>query len=142
MKRAWPIIATIAALTAACLASAPAKAQSASPTQPPIHQVTLVLAPYLTWGDISPTSTPTLWRLAQTGALASVNARSRVRQPGQGATPLEGALAGVIAYRFIGFWLPTIPAAWALITLPALGRTLEADRDAFAAGRAGAVEAG
>jgi len=53
--------------------------------------------------------------------------------------PLEGALAGVIAYRFIGFWLPTIPAVWALITLPALGRTLEADRDAFAAG---AVEAG
>jgi uncharacterized membrane protein YbhN (UPF0104 family) len=47
--------------------------------------------------------------------------------------PLEGALAGVIAYRFIGFWLPTIPAAWALITLPGLGRTLEADRDAYAA---------
>lgn len=41
--------------------------------------------------------------------------------------PLEDALAGVIAYRFIGFWLPTIPAAWALIALPRLGRALQAD---------------
>lgn len=38
--------------------------------------------------------------------------------------PLDEALAGVIAYRFIGFWLPTIPAAWALIALPRLGRVL------------------
>jgi len=42
--------------------------------------------------------------------------------------PLEEALAGVIAYRFIGFWLPTIPAAWALATLPRWGRTLSATR--------------
>lgn len=40
--------------------------------------------------------------------------------------PLEDALAGVIAYRFVAFWLPTIPAAWALATLPRLGRSLEA----------------
>ena len=39
---------------------------------------------------------------------------------------LDEALAGVIAYRFIGFWLPTIPAAWALIALPRLGRKLAA----------------
>jgi glycosyltransferase 2 family protein len=39
--------------------------------------------------------------------------------------PLDSALAGVIAYRFFGFWLPTIPAAWAFFTLPSLGRTLE-----------------
>jgi uncharacterized membrane protein YbhN (UPF0104 family) len=38
--------------------------------------------------------------------------------------PLEDALAGVIAYRFIGFWLPTIPAAVALVRLPQLGRAL------------------
>jgi uncharacterized protein (TIRG00374 family) len=38
--------------------------------------------------------------------------------------PLEGALAGVIAYRFIGFWLPTIPAVVALVRLPQLGRAL------------------
>jgi uncharacterized membrane protein YbhN (UPF0104 family) len=38
--------------------------------------------------------------------------------------PLEDALAGVIAYRFIGFWLPTIPAIVALVRLPQLGRAL------------------
>jgi uncharacterized membrane protein YbhN (UPF0104 family) len=38
--------------------------------------------------------------------------------------PLEDALAGVIAYRFIGFWLPTIPAVVALVRLPQLGRAL------------------
>ena len=42
--------------------------------------------------------------------------------------PLEDALAGVVAYRFVGFWLPTIPGVWALIRLPRLGRTLEAAR--------------
>lgn len=38
--------------------------------------------------------------------------------------PLQDALAGVIAYRFIGFWLPTIPAVVALVRLPRLGRLL------------------
>jgi uncharacterized protein (TIRG00374 family) len=42
--------------------------------------------------------------------------------------PLEDALAGVVAYRFVGFWLPTIPGVWALIRLPRLGRVLEAAR--------------
>lgn len=40
--------------------------------------------------------------------------------------PLEDALAGVVAYRFVGFWLPTIPGVWALIRLPKLGRVLDA----------------
>lgn len=43
--------------------------------------------------------------------------------------PLQDALAGVVAYRFVGFWLPTIPGVWALIRLPRLGRTLEATQD-------------
>jgi putative heme transporter len=38
--------------------------------------------------------------------------------------PLEDALAGVVAYRFVGFWLPTIPGIWALVRLPRLGRRL------------------
>ena len=38
--------------------------------------------------------------------------------------PLQDALAGVIAYRFLGFWLPTIPAVVALVRLPQLGRVL------------------
>lgn len=42
--------------------------------------------------------------------------------------PLQDALAGVVAYRFVGFWLPTIPGVWALIRLPRLGRTLEVAR--------------
>ena len=42
--------------------------------------------------------------------------------------PLQDALAGVIAYRFIGFWLPTIPGVWALIRLPRLGRELTTSR--------------
>jgi uncharacterized protein (TIRG00374 family) len=43
--------------------------------------------------------------------------------------PLQDALAGVVAYRFAGFWLPTIPGVWALVRLPRLGRTLEATQD-------------
>ena len=35
------------------------------------------------------------------------------------------ALAGVIAYRAIGFWLPTIPGVVALVRLPQLGRVLD-----------------
>ena len=93
MKRVWPIVATIAALTAACLVTATTHAVAANSADPPVRQVTLILAPYLTWGDITPTSTPAIWRLAEKGALAGVNARSRVREPGQGATPIEGALA-------------------------------------------------
>lgn len=42
--------------------------------------------------------------------------------------PLQDALAGVVAYRFVGFWLPTIPGVWALIRLPRLGRALEVAR--------------
>ncbi len=42
--------------------------------------------------------------------------------------PLEDALAGVVAYRFVGFWLPTIPGVVALIRLPRLGRLLERAR--------------
>lgn len=91
MKRVWLMVATIAALTAACLATSPALAKG--PQTGSARHVTLILAPYLTWDDVSQTSMPSLWRLAENGALASVNARSRVRLPGQGATPLEGALA-------------------------------------------------
>ena len=39
--------------------------------------------------------------------------------------PLQDALAGVIAYRAIGFWLPTIPGVVALVRLPQLGRVLD-----------------
>ena len=90
MKRVWPIVATTAALAAVLFATSTAPAQ-ATPT--PTRHVTIVLAPFLNWDDISPTKTPAIWHLAEQGALAGVNARSRVRQSGVGATPLEGALA-------------------------------------------------
>jgi hypothetical protein len=54
--------------------------------------VVVILAPYLNWSDVTPTSTPVLWSLAERGAVGDVNARSRGRQPGDIASPLEGAL--------------------------------------------------
>ncbi len=51
--------------------------------------------------------------------------------------PLEEALAGVIGYRFVGFWLPTIPAAWAFITLPRLSRSLAGARPESRSGGGG-----
>ncbi len=49
--------------------------------------------------------------------------------------PLQDALAGVVAYRFVGFWLPTIPGSGRSFRLPRLGRTLEATRTGSATGR-------
>jgi uncharacterized membrane protein YbhN (UPF0104 family) len=60
-----------------------------------------------------------------TGGVGGVDAAMTFALAALGVT-LEDALAGVIAYRFVGFWLPTIPAVWALVTLPRLGRTLTA----------------
>ena len=60
---------------------------------PRAKHVTIILAPYLTWSDVTPTSTPNLWRMAEKGAVGAVNARSRVRQAGEPASPIEGALA-------------------------------------------------
>jgi uncharacterized membrane protein YbhN (UPF0104 family) len=60
-----------------------------------------------------------------TGGVGGVDAAMTFALAALGV-PLEDALAGVIAYRFVGFWLPTIPAVWALVTLPRLGRTLTA----------------
>jgi uncharacterized membrane protein YbhN (UPF0104 family) len=40
--------------------------------------------------------------------------------------PLADALLGVVAYRLLAFWIPTVPAVVALATLPKLGRDLRA----------------
>ena len=97
MKRAWPIGATVVVLIAAWLATSPAirSTVQAAPARASarVKTVTLVLAPYLTWGDISPTATPALMRLAEQGAVANINARSHARQQGQPAAPIECALA-------------------------------------------------
>ena len=127
MKRVWPIAATIAVLTAACLAPASATASDSEPVT--VRGVTIVLAPYLSWDDVSPASTPALWRLAEKGALASVNARSRVRDPEGGSTTLEGALA-----LSAGAWARPVwdaPAAFTATETYAGGPASEGYRRAF-----------
>ena len=98
MKRAWPIVVLAAMLVVAGLSDA--RAATAKSSTPSARRVTIVLAPYLTWDDVTATSTPNLWRLAEKGAVGAINSRSRVREPGQPASPIEGALglsAGAVA---------------------------------------------
>lgn len=83
------LLATAALLAAFAAAWLPAPSASA---QPPAERVVIVLAPYLTWDDVTPTSTPTIWSLAKRGAVGDINARSRTRDPVESASPLEGAL--------------------------------------------------
>jgi hypothetical protein len=90
MKRAWPIAVLIATLAVAGLCDASAAVASAS--TPQAQHVTIILAPYLTWDDVSAASTPNLWRMAEKGSIGAVNARSRTRESGQPASPIEGAL--------------------------------------------------
>jgi hypothetical protein len=79
--------ALFAACAAACLGLSAASAQPV-----PEDRVVLVLAPYLDWADLSPSSTPAIWALADSGAIGAVNARSRGHLPGEKASPVEGAL--------------------------------------------------
>ena len=92
MKRVWPIVAVIAVLAAVGLATSPSRASSAAaPSQ--VRHVVVVLAPYLVWSDVTAATTPALWRLAEKGAVGSVNARSRIQESGEPASPDEGALS-------------------------------------------------
>ncbi len=89
MRRLRTTIAIAAALTAACLLTPLAFAQD-SPD--PAKRVVIVLAPYLTWSDVTATTMPNMWALAEEGAIGDINARSRTREPGERPSPLEGAL--------------------------------------------------
>lgn len=86
MKRTLATATLIAAIAAAWL---PTLAVAA---QPQARTVVIVLAPYLSWSDVTETATPTMWSLAGSGAAGDINARSRSREPGDSASPLEGAL--------------------------------------------------
>ena len=86
MRRLLATVTLLAALVAAWALASPASAQ------PPSRRVILVLAPYLTWEDLTATSTPTIWSLAEKGAIGDINSRSRTRLPGEPPSPLEGAL--------------------------------------------------
>ncbi len=50
----------------------------------------VLLAPYLTWEDITPQGTPTLWRMVEDGAVANLNPRTATRLGGPSVT--RGAL--------------------------------------------------
>ena len=66
-------IAVVVAV-AAVVAPAPARAVPATRSGP--GPVVVVLAPFLTFSDLSPTRTPQLWRAMQLGAVGSMNART------------------------------------------------------------------
>ncbi len=86
MRRLLATATLIAAIAAAWLPVTHALAQPTS------KRVVIVLAPYLNWEDVTPTSTPTIWALADSGAIGAINSRSRTRLPGERSSPLEGAL--------------------------------------------------
>lgn len=92
MKRIRPILLCAAALAVACFATAGITYATAAASRPPAPRVTVVLAPYLMWEDLTPATTPTLLRLAQNGAIGAANVRARVRVPGGIPSPTESAL--------------------------------------------------
>lgn len=92
------VIATAALLAALCAAwsATPSVAADQAP-----GRAVVVLAPYLRWADLSPTATPNLWQLAESGSIGNVNSRSREREEGKPGSVVEGALtlsSGVWAY--------------------------------------------
>lgn len=89
MRRALATAALLAACAAAWLAL-PCWASAAPASN---DRVVLVLAPYFTWADITPTSTPTIWGLADNGAVGALNTRGRGREVGEKGSPLEAALS-------------------------------------------------
>ncbi len=110
MKRLVPIATLVVLLMATWCSPVAAKPPGSS-------RVTLVLVPNLRWQDIAPTSTPTLFRLAGSGAIGDINARSRTRLQGIAASPLEGALtisAGAWASPVDGSLAGVAPAAYSI----------------------------
>jgi len=93
MRRTVATIAVCLASVAALLSLLFAGPQPGlAATDTPSEHVVLVLAPYLSWDDITPTSTPTIWRIAENGAVGDLNARSRTRVIVDEPSPNEGAL--------------------------------------------------
>ena len=55
-------------------------------------RVVLVIAPFVTWADITPQTTPHIFKAAQTGAIGDINARSRAKEDNGMPSIGEGAL--------------------------------------------------
>ena len=57
------------------------------------NQVVLILAPYVTWNDIDPATTPFLFETIQQVPIGNLNARSRVKEIDGGPSLIEGVMA-------------------------------------------------
>jgi hypothetical protein len=82
---AWAVVVVVALVTATQLL--PGRAPSHQPTSRASHAV-VVGIPGLRWGDVDPETTPTLWELADTGAVASLS----VGSASETTCPLDGWL--------------------------------------------------
>lgn len=87
MRRAWPILLLLLVLVAAFASASPAFGAAKA-----TNRAYVILAPALSWADITPTATPTLWRLAGQGAVGDLNAMLRAREGAEAASAQEGAL--------------------------------------------------
>jgi hypothetical protein len=96
VRRTAPYLAALAVALAAVVGLVPRPAASAP--QRSADYVVVAGAAGLRWDDVNPTDTPTLWRLAQEGAIGALSVRS-ARQP---TCPADGWLtlgAGNYAQR-------------------------------------------
>jgi len=84
----------------------PASAQAATEVDTPVaatgtasSQVVLIMAPFVSWNDITARTTPALWSAAENGLIANINARSR-----------SGGQAGLLTERALslGSGVPTM----------------------------------
>lgn len=74
IRRLAPVAVAIAVLVVGALVVAP---RPPTPTPPPASDYMIVIGvPGLRWDDIDAARTPTLWRLAETGAIGAMAARS------------------------------------------------------------------
>lgn len=95
LARAASLVAAAVAAVVVCAAAAGGWASTATPaagveTAASPRLAVLVLAPYLTFEDLSPSETPALWRLAEEGAVGAMNARTADRNQPNAAS---GALS-------------------------------------------------
>lgn len=106
-SRAALLALTLAAVVVATFAVPHLGAQEA-----PASRVVIVLAPYLTWDDITPDTAPTLYRMAGEGAVGNLNVNNRNRD----ATPDAGAEQGALTLSS-GAWAalpPGTPGAYSV----------------------------
>lgn len=95
LNRTLTLLGLVSVLLFALLSSAHADtSQKTQDFGQPVasSKVVLILAPFLTWDDISPQTTPAIYRAAQKGAIGDINARSRAKEDDGEPSLTEGAL--------------------------------------------------